>query len=75
MKIFASHKESVTSEKEIYFLVETHDNGELKVLHWGVPRSIACIPKDLVEGSEVEKSFNIKSEYKHEVCTNAQWYQ
>jgi hypothetical protein len=70
----ASHKESIANEEEIYILLDV--NGDTpKVLYWGVPRSIACFPSELIKNNNISSAFGIHIERTSELCTNTKWYK
>lgn len=43
----ASHVESVTSHAEIYLYLEIDASDAVRVLYWGVPETIVCVPSEL----------------------------
>ena len=67
--------------ERIVVLVRT-SSGTPEVLSWTHPVQFACFPSDLVDGTEVGKSFYLKdakTRYSgrpeaRRVCTNAAWY-
>ena len=74
VRLLASHRESIASQAKIYVLLDlTGDKPE--ALYWGVPRSIACFPRKLIETKKIVQDFTVLSERTNELCTNAEWFK
>ncbi|MEW5251111.1 hypothetical protein [Microbulbifer discodermiae] len=70
VQLSASHVESVTGQKEIFAVVQQLDGESLKVLYWGVPQSIICVPNGLMINTNLERSFSAFERYDGSKCSS-----
>jgi len=57
VEMTADPHRSISSYHEIYVLLELQQRGNPRVLYWGVPETVACIPYELVKGTDMEADF------------------
>ncbi|WP_444933718.1 hypothetical protein [Microbulbifer sp. JTAC008] len=70
VKLSASHLESVTGQKEIFVAVQQLDDNSWKVLYWGVPQKVICIPVGLTISKDLERSFGAFERYDGSKCSS-----
>lgn len=74
VELTATHREVLANKNEIFLLLDLRDE-KPRVVHWGVPRSIACIPRKFLEGKGISDDFMIEDHRLERLCTNAEWFQ
>lgn len=67
VELSASHRESITNSHEIYLLLDT-SNPTPKVLFWGVPQKIGCVPERVLVQNNLGHIFEGFSRYDASRC-------
>ena len=74
VELVASHAGSISSKDLIFVLIEVKD-GDVIAMYWGVPQSIACVPREVITAAGVERDFKMLNAHTNELCTNTQWFR
>lgn len=57
LEMTATHKENLTSKRVIYVLLELDPNQKPRALYWDHPQSVACVPRNILDGTDIQKYF------------------
>jgi hypothetical protein len=74
--LLATSKEAILSRGKIFVFVSTTSAHKIRsVLYWGELNVIACVPKQIVDGTAEKDDFSTYTARPDASCINAEWFR
>ncbi len=72
VELTAAHKENLTNKAVIFVLLALDAIQKPRVLSWGYTQTVACVPHNIVEGTDMEKYFVSLHRFDDNDCANVE---